>query len=163
MDADYRDKYTDLVKIIREKLSSDKEVSVAVAANPTGTTQGWTGLYDYKALAAVSDYLMVMAYDESYPGDPTPGPVASLPFVEKSIQYAISQASADKIVLGIPFYGRYWNQNTADNGAGVSAQTLSKLTQKYGERFVLTPLASLLLPRLQSIQRMNRSASTATT
>ncbi|MBA2942754.1 S-layer homology domain-containing protein [Paenibacillus sp. CGMCC 1.16610] len=132
VDAAYRDKYTDLVKIIRNKLGSDKEVSVAVAANPTGTTQGWTGLYDYKALAAVTDYLMVMAYDESYPGDTTPGPVASLPFVEKSIQYAISQAPADKVVLGIPFYGRYWNQNAADNGAGVSAQTLSKLIQKYG-------------------------------
>lgn len=132
VDAAYRDKYTDLVRLLRNKLGSDKEVSVAVAANPTGTKTGWIGLYDYKALAAVSDYLMVMAYDESYPGDPTPGPVAGLPFVEKSIQYALSQASGDKIVLGIPFYGRYWNQNAAANGSGVSAQTISKLIDTYG-------------------------------
>lgn len=131
VDAAYRDKYTDMVKMLRDKLPSGMEVSVAVAANPTGATKSWIALYDYKALAAVSDYLMVMAYDESYPGDPTPGPVASLPFVEKSIQYAVAQAPADKIVLGVPFYGRYWNQNAAANGSGVSAQTLMKLIDTY--------------------------------
>ncbi|NRF92142.1 S-layer homology domain-containing protein [Paenibacillus frigoriresistens] len=131
VDAAYRDKYTDMVKMLRDKLPSRMEVSVAVAANPTGTTKSWIALYDYKALAAVSDYLMVMAYDESYPGDPTPGPVASLPFVEKSIQYAVTQAPADKIVLGVPFYGRYWNQDAAANGSGVSDQTLMNLIDMY--------------------------------
>ncbi|NOU91530.1 glycoside hydrolase [Paenibacillus sp. LMG 31460] len=131
VDAAYRDKYTDMVKMLRDKLPSGMEVSVAVAANPTGATKSWIALYDYKALAAVSDYLMVMAYDESYPGDPTPGPVASLPFVEKSIQYAVAQAPANKIVLGVPFYGRYWNQDAAANGSGVSAQTLMKLIETY--------------------------------
>ncbi|MEC0225976.1 S-layer homology domain-containing protein [Paenibacillus alba] len=129
--ADFRDKYTDFVKLLRDKLPSTKEVSVAVAANPTGATTSWIALYDYKALAAVSDYLMVMAYDESFPGDPTPGPVASLPFVEKSIQYAIKQAPANKIVLGLPFYGRYWNQDPAADGAGLSAQTITKLVNAY--------------------------------
>ncbi|WP_261303807.1 S-layer homology domain-containing protein [Paenibacillus andongensis] len=131
VDAAYRDKYTDMVKMLRDKLPSRMEVSVAVAANPTGTTKSWIALYDYKALAAVSDYLMVMAYDESYPGDPTPGPVASLPFVEKSIQYAVAQAPADKIVLGVPFYGRYWNQDAAANGSGVSDQALMNLIDMY--------------------------------
>ncbi|SDO68838.1 Spore germination protein YaaH [Paenibacillus sp. yr247] len=131
VDASYRDKFTDLVKMLREKLPSRMEVSVAVAANPTGMTKSWIAAYDYKALSAISDYLMVMAYDESYPGDPTPGPVASLPFVEKSIQYALTQAPADKIVLGISFYGRYWNQNAAANGSAVSAQTVMKLLDTY--------------------------------
>lgn len=129
--AAYRDKYTDFVKKLREQLPSTMEISVAVAANPTGTTTNWIGLYDYKALAVVSDYLMVMTYDESYPGDPTPGPVASLPFVEKSIQYALSQAPANKIVLGIPLYGRYWNQDPASNGAGIPARSIQKLVNQY--------------------------------
>ncbi|WP_270878943.1 S-layer homology domain-containing protein [Paenibacillus aestuarii] len=131
VDAAYRDQYTDFVKMLRDKLSSSKEVSVAVAANPTGTTKSWIGLYDYKALSAVSDYLMLMAYDESYPGDPTPGPVASMPFVEKSIQYALTQMPSEKLVLGVPFYGRYWNQDASFNGSGVSLQTLNKLMQTY--------------------------------
>ncbi|MGG1553687.1 S-layer homology domain-containing protein [Paenibacillus ferrarius] len=131
VDSAYRDKFTDLVKKLRERLPSTKEVSVAVAANPTGSTKGWVGIFDYKALAAVSDYLMVMTYDESYPGDPTPGPVASMSFVEKSIQYAVSQAPASKIVLGVPFYGRYWNGNEADNGAGIPTKMVPTLVTRY--------------------------------
>jgi len=131
VDASYRDSYTDFVKMLRDRLPSRMEVSVAVAANPTGTTKSWIGLYDYKALSSVSDYLMLMAYDESYPGDPTPGPVASMPFVEKSIQYALTQMPSDKLVLGVPFYGRYWNQDTSFNGSGISLQTLNKLMQTY--------------------------------
>jgi spore germination protein YaaH len=129
--AEYRDKYTDFVKRLRAELPSTMEVSVAVAANPTGSTTNWIGLYDYKALAAVSDYLMIMTYDESYPGDPTPSPVASLPFVEKSIQYALSQAPANKIVLGMPLYGRYWNQDPASDGAGIAARSVQKLVDQY--------------------------------
>ncbi|MFD0694597.1 S-layer homology domain-containing protein [Paenibacillus sp. GCM10027628] len=131
VDATYRDKYTDLVKMLRNQLPSSMEVSVAVAANPTGATSSWIASYDYKGLAAVSDYLMLMAYDESYPGDPNPGPVASLPFVEKSIQYALTQVSPDKLVLGMPFYGRYWNQDPASNGAGLSLQRVNTLIQTY--------------------------------
>ncbi|WP_082927599.1 glycosyl hydrolase family 18 protein [Paenibacillus oryzisoli] len=129
--AAYRDEYTDFVEMLRAELPSTMEVSVAVAANPTGSIANWIGLYDYNALAAVSDYLMVMTYDESYPGDPTPGPVASLPFVEKSIQYALSQAPANKIVLGMPLYGRYWNQDPASDGAGIAARSVQKLVDQY--------------------------------
>ncbi|OCT15951.1 hypothetical protein A8709_10040 [Paenibacillus pectinilyticus] len=130
--AVYRDEYTDFVQKLRAQLPSNLEISVAVAANPTGTTTSWIGMYDYKALAAVSDYLMVMAYDESYPGDPTPGPVASMPFVEKSIQYALTQAPSNKIVLGVPLYGRYWNQDPISNGASISAKSIQKLVTQYG-------------------------------
>ncbi|MDU1845828.1 MAG: glycosyl hydrolase family 18 protein [Niallia nealsonii] len=127
-----RDAYTDLVKQLREKLPSDKEVSVAVAANPNGWTKGWHGTYDYKELAKYSNYLMVMAYDESYEGSPE-GPVASYGWVERSIQYALKQGiSSDKIVLGIPFYGRYWKEGEATGGTGISNVRVDELLSKYG-------------------------------
>lgn len=127
-----RDAYTDLVKQLREKLPSDKEVSVAVAANPNGWTKGWHGTYDYKELAKYSNYLMVMAYDESYEGSPE-GPVASYGWVERSIQYALKQGiSPDKIVLGIPFYGRYWKEGEATGGTGISNVRVDELLSKYG-------------------------------
>lgn len=128
-----RDAYTDLVRLLRSKLPANKEVSVAVAANPSGWTKGWHGTYDYKALAKYSSYLMIMAYDESYNGSPE-GPVASYPWVERSIQYALNQGiSADKIVLGVPFYGRYWKEGAplSEGGAGVSNKTVDALVAKY--------------------------------
>lgn len=127
-----RDAYTDLVRLLREKLPSDKEVSVAVAANPNGWTKGWHGTYDYKELAKYSSYLMVMAYDESYEGSKE-GPVASYGWVEKSIQYALKQGiSPDKIVLGIPFYGRYWKEGEATGGTGISNVRVDELLSRYG-------------------------------
>jgi hypothetical protein len=75
---------------------------------------------------------MLMAYDQHYPGDPTVGPVAGLPFVEKSIQYALLQIPSTQLVLGIPFYGRLWNGQTAYNGAGVTNELASTLAAKYG-------------------------------
>ena len=55
-----RNLYSELVRLLRNKIPSNKEVSVAVAANPNGWTTGWHGSYDYTALAANSDYLMIM-------------------------------------------------------------------------------------------------------
>lgn len=126
-----RDAYTDLVRLIRSQVPKDKQVSVAVAANPYGWTEGWHGSYDYKALAKVSDYLFIMAYDEHYEGGP-PGPVASIDWVEQSIKYALDQGIPNKkIVLGIPFFGRYWKDGSTTGGDGVPANQVDALVAKY--------------------------------
>ena len=126
----YRDAYTQLVKILRERLPEEKEVSVAVAANPNGWTVGWHGSYDYAALAKYADYLMIMAYDEHWQGSEA-GPVASITFAERSIAYALKHAPAEKLVLGIPFYGRIWSEDGRFNGNGVSVKTLEKMLADY--------------------------------
>ena len=126
-----RSAYVNFAKLLREKLGSDKIISVAVAANPYGTKTGWAGSYDYAGLAKYCDYLMIMAYDESYYGS-TPGPVASIGSVEKSIKYALSVVSKDKIVLGLPFYGRIWSSGGgAPSGYGVSNSTIESLIKNY--------------------------------
>ena len=128
----YRDKYTLLVKTLREKLP-DKEISVAVAANPKGWTLGWHGSYDYAKLAQYSDYLMIMGYDESYYGG-SAGPVASSKFVEDSIKYALKYTTPDKIVLGIPFFGRYWKASASIGGNGITSADVENLIKNYSSK-----------------------------
>ncbi|WP_082692744.1 LysM peptidoglycan-binding domain-containing protein [Bacillus sp. FJAT-29814] len=126
-----RANYTDFVRLLREKIPAWKEVSVAVAANPNGWTTGWHGSYDYNSLAKYADYLMIMSYDESFPGGEA-GSVASQPWVERSVQYALSQkVAADKIVLGIAHYGRYWIQGQTYGGFGISNSQVEQLIKQY--------------------------------
>lgn len=122
-----RDQYTKLVRLLREKIPADKEISVAVAANPNNWQTGWHGSYDYTALAQYADHLLVMAYDEHYEGGDA-GPVAGIDFVENSIKYALSKTSSDKIVIGIPFYGRVWSlDSNRIVGKGVSSKTIQQI------------------------------------
>ena len=126
-----RDQQTELVRLLREKIPADKAVSVAVAANPKGWTLGWHGSYDYTGLAKHSDYLMMMTYDEHYEGGPA-GPVASIGFVEDSIKYALSKTSPDKLVVGLPFFGRIWSVGTTGVvGKGVPISTVNDMIRDY--------------------------------
>ncbi len=122
-----RDSYTELVRLLREKLPSHKEISVAVAANPNNWQTGWHGSYDYEALARHADHLVIMAYDEHYEGGEA-GPVASFDFVENSIRYALSHASPDKIVVAVPFYGRVWGlDDSRIKGKGISSAAIQEI------------------------------------
>lgn len=132
-----RDNYTEFVKLLREKIPLPKEVSVAVAANPNDWTTGWHGSYDYTNLAKYADYLMIMSYDESYPGGMS-GPVASAPWVEDSIQYALNKkVSAEKIVIGVAHYGRYWIEGISYGGYGITNTQVDDLVKKYNGTVVL--------------------------
>lgn len=123
--------YVDFVRLLREKLPAGKTIAVAVAANPNGYSTGWQGSYDYAGLAAYSDYLLLMAYDESYYGS-APGPVASIAFTENSIKYALKLVPKEKLVLGLPFYGRIWsNSGGYPKGYGISNTKILKLLTEY--------------------------------
>jgi len=126
-----RDLYTQFIMLLRNKIPDNKEVSIAVGANPDGTTRGWLGSYDYAAMNPYVDYFMIMTYDEHYE-DGNAGSVASISFVEKSIQYALTKTSSDKIVIGIPFYGRMWSVGNANiRGIDVYASDINRVIETY--------------------------------
>lgn len=124
--------YTDFVRQLRALLPEDKTIVVSVAANPWGWTTGWQGSYDYAALAEYCDYLMIMAYDEHYYGGQA-GPISSMSFIEKSIKYALSLIPKEKVVIGLPFYGRIWSDNGGfPDGYGVTNTKIAQLVKNYG-------------------------------
>ena len=66
--------------------------------------QAWVGAFDYYALGKVCDYVMIMTYDEHSQVSAS-GPVASYPWVEKVIKYAITQIPKHKVLMGVAAYG----------------------------------------------------------
>ncbi|WP_227937137.1 glycosyl hydrolase family 18 protein [Alkalihalobacillus deserti] len=159
----YRDQHTDFIRLLRQYIPNDKEVSVAVAANPNGWQTGWHGFYDYKGLSGYADYLMIMAYDESWESPDSPvGPVSSLSFFERSIQYALNQAVPNnKVVNGLPFYGRMWKLDgpTLEGvnlyGRGISNRQVSPLAKQFNGQFLYdeqsqTPYVTFTIPKGQS-------------
>lgn len=127
---EYKEKLTNFVKLLREELGNDKTISVAVAANPEKLTKTWVASYDYKGLAEYADYLVLMAYDEHSQGGAA-GPVASINFVEESLNVILEDVSKDKVVLGIPLYGRFWKEGADKGGEAIVLAAVENLVKKY--------------------------------
>lgn len=136
--ATYRDQFTNFIKFVNEKLPDGKSLSIAVAPNLWGTNIGWQGFYDYQALSTYVDYLFIMTYDERGGGSKDNGPVASISFMEKSIIYALKYVAPEKVVLGIPFYGRVWNMEDVNDTLNQS------FNRVLGESISLNKIPSLL-------------------
>jgi spore germination protein YaaH len=85
-----------------------KTVTLALASKTREMFDGFAGPFDYAALAPSFDLAVVMTYDQHYAGG-EPGPVASIQWVEAVINYATKAIPANKLLLGLPFYGYNWN------------------------------------------------------
>lgn len=66
--------------------------------------------YDFEEQGIIVDYVVIMGYDEYYGGSLEAGPVSSIGYVEDGITSMLSMVSADKIISGIPFYCRLWEE-----------------------------------------------------
>lgn len=90
-------------------------------------TSSWSGAFDYAAIGASADWVQIMTYDEHWYGG-TPGPIASLPWVESVVKYAATVIPKEKILLGIATYGYDW---TATSTAVVTYQSVNSLISAY--------------------------------
>jgi len=126
-----RENFVQFTKYLRSVLPEGKELSMAIAANPNDIKTDWPGSYDYEELNKYVDTFIIMTYDQSYPGSKS-GPVAGYVFVENSIKTMLKYVSSQKIVLGIPFYGRYWNDKEARGGEAVVLRSISSIISAFG-------------------------------
>jgi len=130
--------YTAFVKKAYQKLKAeDLQLSVAVVVrsddyNPTSKNQDWSSAYEYKNLASNSDFLTLMSYDDPL----SVGPTASLPYVNRILNYMLKQAPAEKLSLGIPAYCWQWQdgEKVASVTYSLAEKAYKKVNKKNKER-----------------------------
>jgi spore germination protein len=88
---------------LRGRLPSEKKLSIAVPAR----TEAIADAYAYPRIAPIVDRMVIMAYDEHW-STSVPGPVASLPWCSRVVDFARSAVGSDKLIMGLPLYGRAW-------------------------------------------------------
>jgi spore germination protein len=129
---DQRPNYTAFVKELSEALHArGLDLTLSIPAKTWDDTKSaWSGAFDYKALGALADRVVPMAYDEHTIGY-SAGPVASFGWVDKVAAFASSQIPQEKVLLGIPAYGYDWKKGTTE-GRGISVPGAMNLALKYG-------------------------------
>lgn len=80
-----------------------KTLSIAVPPRVKYTEDA----YSYADISSIADRVIIMAYDEHWSSS-SPGPVASLPWCSNVVTYTKSVIENSKIVMGLPLYGRAW-------------------------------------------------------
>ncbi|WP_366924689.1 glycosyl hydrolase family 18 protein [Metallumcola ferriviriculae] len=139
MDMEYfrMDDRDNFSKLMQEMYQTLKPLGYTITISVPAKTRddrsnSWSGPFDYAAIGKYADTVVLMTYDEhGYASDP--GPIASVGWVEKVINYALTQIPAGKIFMGIPAYGFDWTQGSKSPkyiSYALAQQTLATSQQK---------------------------------
>lgn len=107
--GEYAQAYARLVEETRGALSRDGALtSVALAPKISSEQKGdlYEG-HDYRLLGAAADYCVLMTYEWGYTyGEPLP--ISPISNVRQVLEYAVTQISPQKILMGLNNYGYDW-------------------------------------------------------
>jgi spore germination protein YaaH len=89
----------------------------------------WSLCFQRAQLSGIVDYIAVMTYDEHWRSSPKAGSTASLPWVRSALGKTLAEVPADKLLMGIPFYTRVWEETKGKNGkTSVKSRALSMVS-----------------------------------
>lgn len=112
MNSSDKDVYSRLVIELAPRLKDlGKVLSVDVTA-PDGS-ETWSLCFDRHVIGDVADYIIFMAYDQNGATSPKEGTTAGYNWVETNLNKFVGtqeEIDPDKIILGIPFYTRLWEE-----------------------------------------------------
>ncbi len=94
---------------------------------PEQQTDNAQSAYDYKKLGSIADLVMLITYDEHTLGS-QPGPIANFSNVQRTVQYAVQNIPANKILLGLADYGYDWS---GGSGQQIDMATAYSLAAQY--------------------------------
>ena len=95
--------FWEFLRILKKKLGK-KPLTMAIPAR-TRTLQ--RDAYNYKKLSEIADRIIIMAYDEHW-STSRPGAIASTDWCRRIAEYTKTQIPAEKLGMGLSFYGRTW-------------------------------------------------------
>ena len=95
-------------------------IAVAIPAEPDEA-------YPTRELARVADVVLVMLYDQHWPGSEA-GPISAPDWVTRNLSRVVSEVGASRVVAGLPLYGYYWAKGKP--GVGVSYATALRNAQR---------------------------------
>lgn len=101
-----------------------------VTVHPKTDDSGYDGrneAQDYAAIGAVADMVFVMTYDWHWETSSS-GPIAPYGWMERVVQYTVSQIPAEKIILGVGLYGYDWVDS---QGEAVTWSQVRALADRY--------------------------------
>lgn len=81
--------------------------------------------FDYPSLAAATDFLTIMTYDQHTSFD-NPGPISGRPWVEECLKRVLALVPAKKVMLGVPLYYRRFRAAGIVEGTHAEALALSR-------------------------------------
>lgn len=104
-----REAYNEFLRKIKPRLADNNLLlSTALAPKTSSTQQGLLyEAHDYKAHGEIVDFVVIMTYEWGYSAGP-PLPVSPINEVERVLQYALTEITREKIVMGQNLYGYDW-------------------------------------------------------
>ena len=125
--ADMRANFTAFVQLLATKLhAAGKKLSITVSAK-TSDSDSWSGPAgeDWRAIGASADYVKIMAYDNHWDGSPA-GAIAPLDWIDAVATYAEATVPAQKVIVGLPWYGYDWLGTNASDLTYIDAIALAQ-------------------------------------
>jgi spore germination protein YaaH len=113
---------------VKELYQKTKPMGITLSVDVTVIIKNsnWSECYDRKALAKVSDYIALMAYDQYWAGSPVSGSVSQLKWVEDHLKKVLLEVPKEKLLSGMPFYTRVWKEEyDASNKLVVTSKAVS--------------------------------------
>lgn len=133
INIDFENVYTkdgeNVTQFMRElkPMAQAKNLIVSIDVTPKSNSEMWSLFLDRRSLGALTDFLIVMAYDEHWASSPKAGSVASLPWVKNAMSRILAEDEVppEKLILGIPLYTRIWTETQQDGKTKVSSKAVS--------------------------------------
>ncbi|HBQ63446.1 MAG TPA: hypothetical protein DD727_00670 [Clostridiales bacterium] len=103
---------------------------VSMDVNIPEGSENWSQCYDHQALGRIVDYLVLMTYDQYYASGNKAGSVAEITWVEENALKVLEMVPRQKLLLGVPFYTRVWDDRDKHIGV-IGMDRMQEILQEY--------------------------------